>query len=437
MKQNINIIENKENTDGFVGIKINKEEQIEFYLPLGINKNIDNINKIIFEVLQSIRVSKKYFNENNLGGENKKENNFPLWESIELIKDFFENGYYIESEKIYQEKNSGKINWNKTFKRYLPIYSNNNFIYNKYVVKKNNINEDNIITKIHQYCIYLCSKIVLPLFGVNIKIEKPNIEYNKELFIQKLKEKRNQTFNDNLRIKLNIMIDIIENLNQEGTNFKFNTYGTNKYYYVWEKMLFELFNCKQDLLKKYYPFAKWNKLENRFNVEASKMRPDIIYIDENNMYIIDAKYYKYGIKPNIREIGDENSYTLPGTSDINKQITYGEYAEYINKKENLNKQIINLFIIPASLEDKYIEYLTFAEDSWRKDLYGMDRSYYKIYTIKMDMLFVLENYLKSTNKDALRYIEKINNLINNYLINNYLENNEKVLKLAEDEEEYM
>ena len=57
-----------------------------------------------------------------------------------------------------------------------------------------------------------------------------------------------------------------------------------------------------------------------------------------DIYILDAKYYKYGA---TKYAGD-----LPQSSSINKQITYGEYLALKRKIEKKNYQIYNAFIMP-------------------------------------------------------------------------------------------
>ena len=50
----------------------------------------------------------------------------------------------------------------------------------------------------------------------------------------------------------------------------------------------------------------------------SKLKPDSVMITNDHIYILDAKYYKYGQTKNPKD--------LPKSASINKQITYGEYV---------------------------------------------------------------------------------------------------------------
>ena len=52
-------------------------------------------------------------------------------------------------------------------------------------------------------------------------------------------------------------------------------------------------------------------------VTNAELEPDTTMLHDNKIYVIDAKFYKFGVSGNP---GDS-----PESSSINKQITYGEY----------------------------------------------------------------------------------------------------------------
>ena len=73
---------------------------------------------------------------------------------------------------------------------------------------------------------------------------------------------------------------------------------------------------------KFYPTSIWRLLSGEKT--GSKMRPDAIRREEisNNgenklfkYYILDAKYYKYGVSGSFSD--------LPNTDSVQKQVTYG------------------------------------------------------------------------------------------------------------------
>ena len=65
----------------------------------------------------------------------------------------------------------------------------------------------------------------------------------------------------------------------------------------------------------YFPHAKWHII-NREKTESSALEPDTVMKLNGKFYILDAKYYKFGITGLPMH--------LPATSSIQKQITYGD-----------------------------------------------------------------------------------------------------------------
>ena len=71
-------------------------------------------------------------------------------------------------------------------------------------------------------------------------------------------------------------------------------------------------------------------------------------IYKGKLYILDAKYYRYGQTGNADD--------LPGSSDINKQITYGEYiAKY---SQIPNERLFNTFLLPYNMTDSNLPFAT-------------------------------------------------------------------------------
>lgn len=54
---------------------------------------------------------------------------------------------------------------------------------------------------------------------------------------------------------------------------------------------------------------------------------------QGNVYVLDAKYYKYGATGKLSD--------LPESTSINKQITYGEF---IAEQKNLRKTLGRIFM---------------------------------------------------------------------------------------------
>ena len=87
--------------------------------------------------------------------------------------------------------------------------------------------------------------------------------------------------------------------NQDDVNSGF-TYGTHRFEYVWENMIDFVFG--ENNKDYYFPHATWTLIEESKERQSSALEPDTIMLFENNAYILDAKYYKYGITKNANDL---------------------------------------------------------------------------------------------------------------------------------------
>lgn len=182
------------------------------------------------------------------------------------------------------------------------------------------------------------------------------------------------------------------------------TYGIRRYEYAWEKMVNDAFGSKIDI-SKFFPNAYWNLL-GRVEEDKTKLRPDSILIDKGakKLYILDAKYYKYGITGNI--------YDLPHTDSIQKQITYGDHISNNPQMYHVDKNnIFNAFILPFNKEkepfrcDDNIKYMGFASSAWRdkKETYN----YEKISLLLVDTKYMIDCFYQNEKADIVKLVELI------------------------------
>lgn len=64
--------------------------------------------------------------------------------------------------------------------------------------------------------------------------------------------------------------------------------------------------------------------------------------ENSDIYLLDAKYYNF-----------ESYNNLPAASDINKQITYGNYAKDNGKINSTNNDVYNAFLIPYNFKKDF------------------------------------------------------------------------------------
>jgi len=358
-------INSNKDTDTFVGLKCNNGD-LSINFPMGYHVSEDDrkLRKDILLLFSTLAANTDRKDSELLGQGNEfDEVDFPVQSYLYIIKDYYARGYFREQEMIYRIAKQGKINWGRTIKTQHPYMQDNDIFYLDFMIKKNTVRENELITLIHKYCVYESFEKIGWLFTKAMP-EKVRIKKNEKIFISVINAKLADTFNDKNRMLLKHMRRIIEFQGDVGAEKNY-MYGTYRFEYVWEKLIDKVFGVanKSD----YFPKTSWQLLSAGYYNNAS-LEPDTIMLYENDVYILDAKYYKYGV---TGKRGD-----LPGSTSINKQITYGEYVAGKEKFKILHGEtmrVFNAFIMPFDALQKNcnenIEMLKvgFASGNWKND----------------------------------------------------------------------
>ncbi|WP_418755964.1 LlaJI family restriction endonuclease [Eubacterium ventriosum] len=395
---------NKE-ADTFVGIKC-EDGDISINFPLGYDVSYDDdkeLHKDILLLFNTIRTTTgRRDSEIENGHKAYNETAFPIQAYMSVIYDFYARGYYKERERKHNVARRGKINWNRTIKTQKPCIQNGNAFYLDFIVNKNTINSDQMITHIHEYCVYESFSKIGWLFTSSMP-ERPKIKFNERLFRTVLKEKIGSTYNDKNKALFLSMLAIIDyrGSNCKNKNFK---YGTYRFEYVWEDLIDRVYGIlnKQD----YFPVTYWKVAEKEYS--NAPLEPDTIMIYNGNVYVLDAKYYKYGATKEVKD--------LPESTSINKQITY---AEYIAEQEKYTKihgegfKVYNAFLMPFNS----------IGNNWRTngnllrigEAYGEWKSNKKSYEKVQGILIDVKHLMKISTRQNLDEIISLANKIQQYV----------------------
>lgn len=385
--------------DTFVGIRCeNNTITINFPLGYAISKDDKGLRKDILLLIDTIRKTTKR-KDSNIVNEVKEYNKtaFPIQAYIAVINDFYVRGYFKEKQIIYSKAKRGKIDWNRTIKTQKSYIQDGNPYYLDFITKKNS-NNDNMITFIHEFCVYESFLQVGWLF-CGVIPQKPRIKYNEKLFKSILKDKITNTFNDKDKL---LFINMLTIVNYYGdTDSKCNyEYGTYRFEYVWEKIIDNVFGISNK--KDYFPNTTWMLYSDKY--ENNLLEPDTIMTYNNNVYILDAKYYKYGV---TRKVAD-----LPNSASINKQITYGEYVdtqERFKKIHGYNMKVFNAFIMPFDfvksryLGDSHMVKIGYGISHWKNNV----KDYEKIQGILIDVKMLMSINIKNDEKRIMKLAELI------------------------------
>lgn len=287
-----------------------------------------------------------------------------------ILKDYFENGLYMNLEKILDINGPGRIDWNRTIERNSVIFNKKGQpVYTELVTWENNINNNFIITNIHKYIINQCFEKLnelglLDIFNYEYLEFEINKEYDEEFMLSKLNKELNNQFEDR---KVNILKAMISFINKAGSDAEDEPiilFGTKSFHVIWEKVNSYIFSNQYNTLSKCIPIPKWKTLKGKWiDSRKNKIRPDILKLYKENFMILDAKYY------NI-ELNDTYINGNPESYDVVKQFTYqsafenlknDEYVSKIKTPENekeiekirSSKKIINAFIYPKEIDQIY------------------------------------------------------------------------------------
>ena len=197
--------------DIFVGLKCDGDD-ISIHFPLGfdISHEEKELRSDILLLLDTIRsTTSRKESEYVQGIKSYEQVSFPVQAYLEVIFDFYKRGYYKEIEVLYNVAKRGKINWNRTIKTQKAYIQDGNAYYLDFVTKNNSLQNDQMITIIHEYCVYESFDKMGWLF-TNSMPQKPRIKFNYRMFKGILMDKIASTFNDNNKMLFRNLLAIID-----------------------------------------------------------------------------------------------------------------------------------------------------------------------------------------------------------------------------------
>lgn len=367
--------------DSFVGVSVSAG-QVCVSFPLGYDLGTDDnsLRKDIItllRVLEAFAVKKQDSNQKDAAGD---IDSLPISSYIGVLQYYFEFGNYSETEVKYHDSDKGKISWSRTVKNKKPYFADNGAVYLDFVVKDSRLNLDSMIAQIFKYCVFISFRKIGWLYTKS-SYPKPALKFNKRMFADIVRKALNETFNDTKRRLFNDMLKIINSADNKDADGGIGTYGTEGFEYIWEKMIDKAFGIKEKEI--YFPKSSW-VLSGGKKINHC-LEPDTIMINNGKIYILDAKYYKYGCTANPMH--------LPDTASIQKQVTYGEFAE--RNFEYRSEDVFNAFIMPfCSTGDVFknndiMMSIGYAETDWKEGRLN----YEKIAGVLLDTKYIMRNYL--------------------------------------------
>lgn len=282
------------------------------------------------------------------------------------------------------------------------IQRNGSLIFAKMTVRDTTPNANKEITQIHRFCVYEAFEKLGWLYVPYMPEPAGNHPGIKES-IYILQKKLYTTNNDNEQGLFGAMKSMLEYIDKKASDTQYY-FGTDHFENVWERMIDKAFGIEDKT--EFFPKTRW-LLDYGHAKEKRPLYPDSIMIYNNKYYVLDAKCYRYGWTANAEH--------LPNGTDINKQITYGEYLE--RAKGVPNDRLFNCFIMPYNKADNLFHMtnnmgnIGEAVGDWRYDPANPRmKNYERIQGIVMDTRHLMYNYIgtpEQQKKELAECIEKV------------------------------
>lgn len=387
--------------DSFVGVKADTEDAV-IYFPIGYQLPDDDdqlrvdINNL-FGVLAAFMKEDKVIEESKF--EAPRTVDFPMHAYLKVIRNFLQTGrYYVETDPQYKTDTKGHANWPRTVREQLAlIQKNGSMIFTQMTVRSVTPNADKEITQIHQLCVYEAFDKLGWLY-VPYMPEKPVTHPPVKKAIYILEQKLAATHNDVEQELFSAMKAMLTYIDDKSADKQYY-FGTDYFDRVWERMIDIAFG--EEDKEQYFPRTRWLLDYGRDKVKKPLM-PDSIMIYGDKYYVLDAKLYKYG----WTAVADD----LPNGSDINKQITYGEYLA--RTRSLPDEKLFNAFIMPYNMQDNLFGLtgtmgnIGEAVGDWRAN----DKNYERIQGIVVDTRHLMYNYIgtpEEQKRELAECIEKV------------------------------
>lgn len=392
--------------DSFVGVRADTNDAV-IYFPIGyqLPENDDDLRVDInnlFGVLAAFMKEDRVIESPKFEATQKVV--FPIHAYLTVIRAFLRVGrYYIETDPRYKTDKKGLVSWPRTVKcQRALVQKNGSLIFTNMTVRSSTPNVNKEITQIHRYCVYEAFEKIGWLY-VPFMPEKPGVHPGIQESVHILTQKLVSTNNDAEQELFGAMKAMLQYIDKKGDDSQY-FFGTDHFESVWEKMIDKAFGV--DDKTKYFPRTRW-LLDFGPNKEKTPLYPDSVMIYGNKYYVLDAKYYKYG--------WTANSEHLPNGTDINKQITYGEYIE--RTKGIPDERLFNCFIMPYNKVDNFfhmsgnIGNIGEAVGDWRYvNSNPHMKNYERIQGIVMDTRYLMHNYIgtpEQQKKELINCIEEV------------------------------
>ena len=326
------------------------------------------------ELCQIIKVLEKYNSEEQIirmFNDTSESSSFNLLAVLFfLIRDYYENGVYCNTEDIIEINGSGEILWDKTINETFTYLSNNRPYYPELLTRKRINNDTDYFKRLHECILTQTSREMknadlLDLFEtteIDLSDEELDDFGDKEYILYRIEKELNTQFNTRKQLVLKTIYAYIDSRSNLSETNCISMFGTNSFNLVWEKVCSKILDNKLrcqlkdlslptknvaptyapndqliDIIEKpYWSITGENATET--------LIPDLITISGSQFLIFDAKYYTPKLEQN------QKPKYQPGIESVTKQYLYQlAYQPFIDAHGFTD--VKNCFLMPTEKEE--------------------------------------------------------------------------------------
>ena len=389
LDEDIEEIEDEEDTSNrylyvftFVGIIIVEGCVLKCY-----PKYINSVDNPLIELQQVMKVLERYKSKEQVthifNSEGKTTAYNLLSTMMYLLKDYYENGSYINDKLIVEVNGTGEVLWDRNINYSYPIIQDDCPYYVDLQTRKRVVDDYDFFKRLHEAILKKCSQEIsnaglmeiLDLTEVNLTDEELEDFGDIEYLLYRIQSEKIIQFNTTKQKLLDLMEAFLSNKRTLDDTESFYLLGTTSFNLVWEKVCATILDNKLQVPLKDLQMIdsdKYNKDDTLLsiiekplwtidgnNIEASQtLKPDIVTLVEEDskvsLYIFDAKYYVMTTtqnliseQPGIEQITNQYSISgQPGIESITKQFLYQlAYKQFTEDHQIEN--IKNCFLFPV------------------------------------------------------------------------------------------
>lgn len=282
---------------------------------------------------------------------------------LSLFQDYLDNGLYNSQEEVLEFNGNNDIHWDRTINQVTPHLINQRPYYLQWFSHHKINNELDFIRRVHASVIseivdYFERRGLLDIFDLPAVMLSSDLLVDLDdlsFIIAKLNHELTNVFAYHKQLILHNILTYLEKRDSLLNNNAVTLYGTSSFAHVWEKVCQVIIGDSRNEFQD-IDNPVWHFDGQEFTKRT--LRPDIVFRQDNKLYIIDAKYYL----PNINDTKLEQ---IPDLSSLTKQYLYHlalQQSTIATQKKNRDtttdqesdnqqapvaNEIINAFLFPS------------------------------------------------------------------------------------------